>query len=312
MQYNGENDISDRYNRVIRVFVDKLKLDNNVIAAYIYGSALNGDVWEKSDINITIIVSDEKVQHCEYTLTIDEININIDMLSRTNFMKVQYGFLQDSIQAAVLAASKFLFIRDETIKDYYESVRYIGERDRELQIFRHGSNVVQHIEKAKKWFYVKRDYIHCYLIILKMVESLASIEALINGESTSRHAMYKAIKYNPEFFNKVFTDFIKDTVDESKVGSVLNEINNYVAVKSPIIFKPVIEYFSNKDTEIGISEAARFFCRKISMGVHEMGMICQWLCDNGVLQKSSIPIKLTTKSKVELDEMAYRIKENHE
>src|SRR4029453_8102696 len=106
------------------------------------------------------------------------------------------------------ARSTLLFSHDETIRDYYENVRHVGERDKELQLLKAACDVIGTLAKAEKWFYVKKDVTYSFLWIMSCVNSLAVIETLMHNEAAGREAIYQALEHNAVFFNAVYTDLV--------------------------------------------------------------------------------------------------------
>ncbi|MDF1538515.1 MAG: nucleotidyltransferase domain-containing protein [Candidatus Thorarchaeota archaeon] len=51
--------LSHEYNVALESFVEQLQKDTNILAAFVYGSMVCGDVWEASDIDMLIVTKDD-------------------------------------------------------------------------------------------------------------------------------------------------------------------------------------------------------------------------------------------------------------
>jgi predicted nucleotidyltransferase len=59
-------DIKQRYLDAVDSFIDKLRDDQNVIAVILCGSLSYDKVWEKSDIDLTVVVRDQQLNSHSY------------------------------------------------------------------------------------------------------------------------------------------------------------------------------------------------------------------------------------------------------
>lgn len=53
-------EVQGRYQAALDALVARLKQDRYVLAAVLYGSLARGEAWERSDIDLTIILRDEE------------------------------------------------------------------------------------------------------------------------------------------------------------------------------------------------------------------------------------------------------------
>lgn len=97
-------------------FKKKIKNDQNVIAAYLFGSYLTGNTKEESDVDICIIPKDQKYDVCKYT---------DNLLQISNFWK-----LPPNMQYHILHSSKEIYVQN--VQRYnLEKLKFkaIGEYD---------------------------------------------------------------------------------------------------------------------------------------------------------------------------------------
>ncbi len=293
-----------RYRAALDSLVAKLKQDYYVLAAILYGSVVRGDAWEKSDIDITIIQRDglQRDNRC-FWLVEDGINISASVVSRSRFKRTMEGALQGSFQHSVHSQSKLLFSKDESTEAWFEGTARIEAKDQEFQLLRVGAAVPPSLYKAEKWFYAKNDLNYSFLWLLYVVNELARVEVVLNGEVPGREVIHQALKYNPAFFNLVYTDLINGPKDKQSIQQALDMTNAYLEERADRLFKPVLDYLAEADGMRTASELNAYFRKKVQTA--DLFWVYEWLAQKGIIEKVAAPMRLTKKSQVALEEPAY-------
>jgi hypothetical protein len=302
-----QTDVQARYQAALDGLVAKLEQDYYVLAAVLYGSLARGEAWEKSDIDLDIIVRDGALRATGrtlyYWLTEDGINISAEVIPRSWFKRYMDGSLQGSIAHSVRAHSKLLFSKDESIVTWLKESNRIGARDQEYQLLRVASTVPYYLAKAEKWFIVKNDVHYSFVWILYTVNNLAQVEAVLHGEAPSREVIHQALKYNPSFFGAVYTDLITGPKDGDAIQGALDRIDSYLAMHAQRVFKPLLDYLAGADGSRTISELNAHFRKKVQRS--DLLEVCEWLTRKGIIDKVAAPMRLTRKSTVTLEEPAF-------
>jgi RNA polymerase sigma factor (sigma-70 family) len=295
------------FNEALESFVAKVKQDRYVIAALLYGSLSHDTVWRKSDIDIILVVRDEKpgaLRAHGLSLVEHGVNIHAELIPRSKFKQALEGALGGSFMHSSFALSTLLFTTDDTIRAYYDNVRTIGARDRQMRLMGAGSFALITLAKAEKWLVTRKDCAYSFLWIMYTIQHLASIEVLLNGELTSREVIPQALKLNPAFFGKVYADLIDRPKDEATIQEALDLINRYLDEKVYVLFGPVLEYLSEEGGIRTMTDLDEYFRKQVQTECW-IGGICEWLADKGIIQKVPSPIRLTQKSQVTVDEAAF-------
>lgn len=55
----GDNEVRARFIAAVDSFIEKLKSDPNILAVVVSGSLAYDVVWEKSDVDMTVVVRDQ-------------------------------------------------------------------------------------------------------------------------------------------------------------------------------------------------------------------------------------------------------------
>jgi hypothetical protein len=302
-----ETDVQLRYQAALDALVEKLRQDYYVLAAVLYGSLARGEAWEKSDIDLIVIVRDgvgrepHHIRH--YWLVEDGINISAEIIPRSRFKLLMEGALQGSVAHSIRSQSRLLFSKDESLAAWLAESGRIGTRDQEYQLLRVGAGVPYYFDKAEKWFYVKNDLRYSFLWIMYVVNSLAQVEVVLNGEAPSREVIHQALNYNPSLFSAVYTDLIDGPKDRQAIQEALHRISAYLDEHAERLFKPVLDYLVGADGSRTITEMNARFRRKVQ--TCDLTGVYEWLARNEFIGKVAAPIRLTRKSQITLEEPAY-------
>ncbi len=294
--------VRQRYEEALESFVARVKQDRYIVAAILFGSLAYDDVWEKSDIDMLLIVRDDKADDRFYTLVENGISIHTNLVTRSKFKATFERALQDTWAQSVLARSTLLFSTDETLQAYYENVRHVGSRDREMQMLTALNPVLSLLTKAEKWLVVKNDPIYSFLYMMNLITFLANVEVLWHADVPGREVIQQAITYNPEFFIPLYTDLAQQPKDAEVMRQAIQKIYGYIEEKQEVLFRPILNYLSEAGSVRSSTEIGEYFQKRLGSGIT---LICEWLAERGVIQKVATPLRLTEKSRVTMDEAAY-------
>jgi uncharacterized protein len=304
-------DIRKRFETALEGFIRKIKQDSYILAAILMGSLSYDQVWEKSDIDMVVIVKDEKLVVNHYCVNENGILINASIMTRSSFKRMQEGALGGSMGHSFYCRSTLLFTHDETIREYYDNIRYIGERDKSVELMKNGCWAIGSLAKAQKWLSIKKDVTYCFHWITRMTIPLANMEALMNGEVPMREVIQQALQFNPEFFHCIYTDLIHGEKTEAVLQGVLEKVEKYLEERSEKLFALIIKYLADAREVRTMTEIAERFSKLSHMETFMLVEICDWLAEKGMIQKVLTPVRLTPKSRVQVEEAAYYNEQGH-
>ena len=88
-----------------------------------------------------------------------------------------------------------------------------------MQLLRYASFLIPSLNKAEKYFYLKKDFEYSFWWLMQVVRELASIQVLLHNEAPGREVVHQALKYNPQFFNAIYTDFVNQPKTHESANS---------------------------------------------------------------------------------------------
>jgi hypothetical protein len=300
---DGNEDVQRRYAEALESLIAKVQQDPYILAAVLVGSLSYDVVWEKSDIDLLLITQETKQKLEGFALVENGVLINASLCTRSKFRQMLEGAVQSSFIHSMLMKGRILFTRDETLHELFANRGQLGTKDQEIRLLTAGFSILPALAKAEKWLYVKQDLNYSFHWIMKLIDGLATIEVVMNGEITDREVVHKALRYNPTFFNTIYTDLINQPKTIERLTSCLDAINTYLRERAPLLFRPIFIYLAEAHGIRSASEVEHYFSNQ--MNVQAATLACEWLADEGFIQKVSSPVRLTEKSRVDMEESAY-------
>ncbi|GMK37206.1 hypothetical protein PCCS19_02590 [Paenibacillus sp. CCS19] len=294
-----------RYRTAMEMFVERVRQDSHILAIFIGGSLSYDEVWEKSDIDVYLVSDDEKRAYAPFHLVEDGIVFSVNLVSRTEFRKTLERVVQGSFLHSFLFKSRLVYCKDEAVRDIYERMSKVGDRDREIHLLLIASMAIVYLEKAEKWVAVKHDPTYSFVFMLKIVEQLAQLEVVLNHDIPTREVIHQALRYNPEFFNWMYTELINGPKNEEVMMEAVRRADGYLLLHKDKLFHLVFQYLKEEQDVRPFSELMQHMKLKHRMEDGMIVHVTEWMAEKGLIDKASSPVKLTPKSRVELDELAY-------
>jgi len=298
--------LQQKFGAALDRLIEQVKLDRSVLAAILCGSLSHDTVWAGSDIDLVLITIDDKSFGKEpdgLALYADEVNVHAFMMPRANFRKTVEGTLRNSFFHSLLAKGRLLYTHDPTIEDLCRKLQGIGERDTRLQLLRAATAALPPLYKAHKWFVTRRDLDYTALWILYAATPLAQIEVIGRRLLADREVIPQAMKLNPEFFRIVYTDILNGKKTAKSIQAALDAMDAYIAERVDTLFEPVLEHLREVGEARSTSEIENHFER--NLGIGGVTTACEYLADRGIIGKASTAAKLTKRSNIEVQEMAF-------
>jgi predicted nucleotidyltransferase len=296
--------IQQKFNEALDALVEQVKGDSSVLAAILCGSLSYDTVWAKSDIDLALVtIDDKKAPAGGLSLYADGVNVHAFLIPRAEFRKTVEGSIHNSFMHSLLAKGRLLYTHDQTIADLCDRLREIGERDTQTQLLRAATGALPAIYKAHKFFITRGDLDYTALWILYAATPLARIEVIGARLLADREVIPQAMKLNPAFFKVIYSDLLNAKKTRKSVQTALDVIDRYVAERAAALFGLVIEHLREVGEARSCSEIEDYFKRNFD--VEGVTTACEYLADQGLIGKASTPVRLTKKSNVEAQELAF-------
>lgn len=300
-------DVAARYSAALDALVGQIRQDRSILAAILCGSLSHDVVWEKSDIDLMLItVEDEKIgttRRSDIPLYADGVNVHAGLMSRTELRKVVDGALHQSFIHSLLAKGRLLYTHDDTIADLFRRLQDIGARDSGIQLLGAATHALAAIDKARKWLVTRGDLEYAALWILYAATPLAQIEVISRRRLADREVIPQALALNPGFFKMIYADLLNTKKTRANVQGALDAVDAYVAERAPVLFKPVLDHLRDVGEARSTRELDDHFTRHFN--IPSVTSACEYLADRHLLGKASSPARLTRRSNIDVQELAF-------
>lgn len=300
--------VQKTFSEALDVLVEQVKADRSVLATILCGSLSHDTVWARSDIDLVLVtIDDKKIESPNLALYSNGVNVHAFLMPRADFRKLLEGSIRNSFMHSLLAKGRLLYTHDESIADLCARLHEIGERDTQLQLLLAATSALPPIYKAHKWMLTRGDLDYTSLWILYAATSLAKIEVIGRRLLADREVIPQALKLNPVFFKTVYTDMLNSKKTTKNVQAALDAVDGYVAERAAVLFAPIIDHLRDVRETRSSSEIENHFER--NFGIGGVTTACEYLADQGLIGKASTPVRLTKKSNVETQELAFFYRE---
>ncbi len=300
----GNEPVYERFTRALEALVVCVKEDRSVLAALVCGSLSHDTVWARSDIDLVLVtIDDKKVKAGDLALYADGVNVHAILIPRAEFRKTAEGSIRNSFMHSLLAKGRLLYTHDQTVADLCDRMREIGQRDTQVQLLRAATHALPPIYKAHKWFLTRGDLDYTALWILYAATPLAQIEIIGRRLLAAREVLPQAMTLNPAFFKTVYTDILNGKKTRKNVQQALEAVDLYLAQRATTLFGPVIDHLRTAGEARSCTEIEDHFQRNFN--VSGVTAACEYLADNGLIGKASVPVQLTRKSNIQVQELAF-------
>lgn len=296
----NQEQVQKRFNDAVSTITEYLKEDVSVIAVILYGSLSYDKVWEKSDIDLKAIVRDQKLNARSYCLNQDGIVVNLDLMTRSDFIKATNASIGGQWSHSYFSKGKILYTSDESLHDIIQDLQVVGTSDMEYAAFEIAASIIGYMQKAEKWLVIKQDPMYSRYYLLKLVNEIACLEVCLHQEDPSREAILRAAELNPGLMDRFYQYPMNNSLSEKQIMELLKEADTYLESHLNVIRKPVIEYLSD-----GEPKTMTMLTKYFRTDGHYIVEVMDYLCEKGILDKVSQTIRVTPKGRQVVEEIAY-------
>ena len=298
------SDVQQRFRVALDALVEQARADRSILAALLCGSLSHDVVWAKSDIDLVFVtVDDRKIESGDISLYADGVNVHAQLIPRTRFRQLVDGSLGNSFMHSYLRKGRLLYSHDPSIEALSATLGELGSRDQQVQLLHAACGALPMIDKAHKWFVTRGDLDYTALWILHAATSLAKVEIIGRGLLLDREVLPQAIALNPAFFKIIYTDMLNARKTKAGVERALTAIDDYVETRARTAFAPIIEHLVEVGEARSCREIEDYFTRHYN--APGVTTACEYLADQGILGKASTTARLTKKSNVDVQELAF-------
>jgi predicted nucleotidyltransferase len=270
-----------RFAAALDALVAQVRHDKAILAAILCGSLSHDVVWEKSDIDLVLVtLDDRKIAASDLPLYADGVNVHANLVPRAEFRKMAEGAIRNSFIHSLLAKGRLLYTHDDTIAQLFSRLSEIGSRDT-----------------------ARGDLEYTALWILYAATPLAEVEVISRRLLADREVIPQALGLNPAFFKIIYSDLLNTPKTRVAVEAALDAVDRYLADRTTSLFAPILDHLR----DVGDVRSSRDLEDHFTRHLNVSGVVtaCEYLADRGLIGKASAPARLTKRSNVDVEELAF-------
>jgi len=300
-------EIKARFEAALDSFINKIKSDTNILAVIIAGSLANDTVWEKSDMDVYALVKDMKLSTRSFCIEEDGLIINVNLQSEFDFKRGLERSIGGGWQFSMFAKARVVYSRDNSLQDFLQDFQRMGADDRALAFFHAATELIGIMEKIEKWLTVKDDPQYAQLWSLKAAEQYANMRLILDNKPPSREALLKVMEYAPDSIKYLYERPLQGIMTREEVWDVLKIHRQFLEENLDLLKQPVIGYMA--DNEI---RTVTTLVKHFRMDSHGLYHIFDFLEEMGIVARVTETVRITPKSRREVEEVAFIYIENTE
>ena len=284
-------------------FAERVKKDPKVIALLLYGSLAYGTVWEKSDLDLELIVRDGSIpKSCLLLFEEEGIFAHLDLNEVSKFKKylqrVRGGF-----DHGIYGRGELIFSKDEALRELFEEARKIGEDDAPKAFASKIDGLVNWMNKAEKYITMLNEPLYAQRFLQLCAPIVADMEMIRHRENPNRESILRARQLNPELMHEIFAVPSTTVMSKADIERTIKILDDYLMQHVSWWSRHLIRFLS--DGEIKTASHISEQC----VGADAL----EYLYQKGVVMRTTRPLGLFKHSRLTIDEVAYLyIKEEQE
>ena len=288
------------YQKASEKLINSLQTNRKVLAVFAFGSIVNGDLWEESDIDIFVVYKDQFYNMRDVYSEILDIPVHMKILNKEKFLELYENNGKKGEIRNMLTSSKLVFSRDEEIDILFNKAKYSMDKFVEIWNLVYLGKLIKDLGVTKKYLYNDRLFTS-FEVLIRALDSFAKLYLNISGYTVSRDANKMTMNLNNKF-NMLVENLIEKELKQEYISSIVEYIDDYLADNISIAAKFLLNYLEEKNTylssyEIKSDEIFSQFDIKIEDILKE-------LFKNGFIEKNSRKIELPAREKL-LNENVY-------
>lgn len=295
-----QQEVTHRYQKALDTFVEKARQDPNVNAVILMGSLAYDQVWQKSDVDLLVVVRDQKLETRDYCIDEDNIILNVALITRSAFRAMLGRTRAGDFLHSLHARSKVIYTIDESIAEYLAEIQHLGTDDIELTFFQLVCHLVGLMEKIEKWLVVKNDPLYAQFYILKTSTVLADMKLLLAKESPNRESVRRVMELDPDFIVPFYERPMTAPMTQQEVYASLALMRQFLQDNLALISRPALRFM-----EDGELKTVTMLVSHFGIDSHGIYHVFDFLTEMGVVQKVTQTIRITPKGKKLLEETAF-------
>ena len=286
----------EKHQAALDSFTETVRGDPKVIALLLWGSLAYGTVWEKSDIDLTMIVRDGSSPAPYLMVDADGLDLVLTLREISRFKTEMQRWVGGDFEHSALAKGRIIFSKDASLVDFFEDTRRVGSNDAIIS-FINAAGMLQHqMHRCEKWLRVYEDNLYAQRFLQFCCSELAHMILLRNQELPTRESILRACELEPELMHRLYVLPSTTCMTKAELMAALRLIDDYLLQHLAWWSQPILQFLSDGEVKT--------FSHIINY-LRIDGSMLNWLAEREIINRVAEQSSLFKKSRTTVEEIAY-------
>ena len=296
-------------------FVETVDEDDKILAAVLVGSLNEETIWRRESIYLWLIETDGVTKRLRYdgedekifrTFCEEGINIHVELIPRSRFKKMVEGASRTAFSCNFFAHREMVFCREPSIKKWFDQANRVAIKDQEKEKLAVTTWIIWGCRQLRKRLDFNRDLQQARMDLIDIAHAIAAYEVVDAGEVYEGDLISRGLELNPDLLKTIYTEVLAKKPSRKMIEEGLQLVLDYLNSNLADRLKPILNYLKKQKRAVAFSEICDQFAYSQLYPWH-LEAACEWLEEQGELEKDSAPFKMTRKSRVDVEEPAYLV-----
>lgn len=270
------------YQNAFNEITQKLKKNTEIVAIFVFGSMVTGDLWEGSDIDLLVVHKEEFDEIRGVYSHINNIPIHMKFLSKESFKKNYYEEGQKGVIKKTLTSSKLIYSIDSEITELYQKAIYVLHSDKGRWNLVYLSNLLREIGICRK--YLKYDGYTAYELVMRALKNFSKLYLSMNEYTVSKDSLSMACNLNDDL-NDMVKNLFDTEKDKNNIIKLLEFMEYYLKYNIQKASRDLIEFLKDENKSLSAYEIKNhIYFKNFNIRVEQ---ILKALLKEGIVEKSS-------------------------
>lgn len=240
------------YQKASQKLITILKTNKKVLTVFAFGSIVNGDLWEESDIDIFVVYKDTFEGIRDVYSEILDIPVHMKILSKEKFLELYNTNGQKGIIRNLLISSKIIVSKDEEIDNIYNKAKYTSDKHIGLYNLVYLGSLIKNLRVSKKYLQ-NNNLFTSYEVLIRALDSFSKLYLNLNGYTVSKDAVKMTMNLNNQF-NILAEKLFSNGEIKENINNTIRYIENFLDMNINVAAKLILEYLNDKQDFVSSHE----------------------------------------------------------
>lgn len=240
-----------KYQNSFKSVICDLQKNREVLAVTAFGSIINGDIWEGSDIDLFVIVDEDFKGIKDIYGEELGVSLHLKIISKRFLMTFSQGEITGSTIHRKFISSKLIFSKDQEISDKLTSIKYYMDSHSEKWNLVYLGELLQDINLYKKCVHNENFY-SSFEALMHSVDSFSKVYLNFNGYLITKSSTGMLMKLDSNFENMINSIF--NTPDRNTLERVYLYIESFLERNIRRVVKALTEFMHKENRYLSSQE----------------------------------------------------------